>query len=139
MARHVLVVTTASVSDGALREHVRAHTEGEPAAVRIVAPASDLSRLAWLASAEDDARAQAEERAQRLATAVAPVAETSEAGVGDADPVQAIEDALRTFPADELVLVTHPKDKASWLEEGAPAEAFAVFKLPITHLVVDED
>ncbi len=28
--------------------------------------------------------------------------------VGDADPLQAIEDALRTFGADEIVISTHP-------------------------------
>lgn len=139
MARHVLVVTTASVSGEGLRERVREHTPAEPARVRIVAPASDLSRLDWLASAEDDARAQAEERARRLAEAVAPVAETAEAEVGDTDPVQAIEDALRTFPADEIVLVTHPKDKETWLEQGSVEEAFAVFDLPLRHFVVDED
>lgn len=53
--------------------------------------------------------------------------------------MQAIEDALRTFPADEIVLVTHPKDKETWLEQGSVEEAFAVFDLPLRHFVVDED
>ena len=67
---------------------------------------------------------------------MAPEAGAVDSEVGDTDPVQAIEDALRTFPADELLLVTRPDDDAGWLEEGAAAEAFERFSLPVTHLVV---
>ncbi len=35
-------------------------------------------------------------------------ASTRTGQVGDADPVQAVEDALRTFPAQEVVFVTGP-------------------------------
>jgi hypothetical protein len=138
VARHLLVVVTASVSGEGLRDRVRGHAAGQPARVRIVAPASDLSRLDWLASAEDEAREEAEARAQALAEAVAPAAESVEAVLGDADPVQAIKDALVEFPADEILLVTHPDDEAGWLEEGAAEEAWAVFDLPITRLVAAE-
>ena len=68
---------------------------------------------------------------------MAPEADRVEAEVGDTDLVQAIEDA-RTFPADELVLVTRKEDDAGWLEEGAADEALARFNLPVRHLVVDE-
>jgi len=33
--------------------------------------------------------------------------------------VKAIEDALREFPADEVLVITHPDDDASWLEAGS--------------------
>ena len=36
--------------------------------------------------------------------------------VGDGDPLQAIEDALRTFAPDELVISTHPEGRSNWLE-----------------------
>jgi hypothetical protein len=139
VSRHILVVTTTPVDGGALRDRVLEHAgDGDPE-VKVVAPASDVSFLDWLANAEDDARSQAESRAEGVGHAVAPEAERVEAEVGDTDPVQAIEDALRTFPADELVLVTRREDDAGWLEEGAADEAFARFNLPVTHLVVDAD
>ena len=138
MARRILVVTTAPVEDDALRERVREHAAGEDAELRVVATASDLSPLDWLATDEDKARRQAAERAAGLEEAVAPEADAVEAEVGDSDPVQAIEDALRTFPADELLLVTRPDDDARWLEEGAAAEALARFSLPVKHLVVED-
>lgn len=137
MARRLLVVTTAPVEGESLREQVRRHSGADDAEVRVVATASDLSPLDWLASDEDEARAEAAERADEVGRAVAPDAPV-ETEVGDADPVQAIEDALRTFPADELVLVTRREDKAGWLEEGTAGEALARFSLPVTHLVVDD-
>ena len=54
---------------------------------------------------------------------------------GDSDPLQAIEDALRTFPADEVIIITMPDESGSWLESGAGEEAQRRFALPITHLV----
>ncbi|MGH3011251.1 MAG: hypothetical protein ACRDMY_05315 [Gaiellaceae bacterium] len=60
-----------------------------------------------------------------------------EAEVGDTDPLQAIEDALRTFPADELIVATPPADDAGWLEEATAKEMFGRFELPVTHLVVE--
>jgi hypothetical protein len=136
MSRRLLVVTTVPAGD-LLRERVRAHTGAEDAEVRVVAPASDVSPLEWLASDEDEAREEAAAKADKSARAVAPEARVTEAEVGDTDPVQAVEDALREFPADELLIVTRPGDQAGWLEKGAAREAFERFDVPVTHLVVE--
>ena len=133
--RRLLVVTTARVEGARLREEVRRHAGDEGAEVRIVAPATDISPLKWLYTDVDDARAEAEEVAREASEAVASEA-VVEAEVGDTDPVQAIEDALRTFPADELILVTREGDEARWLEKDAAEEALARFDLPVTHLAV---
>jgi hypothetical protein len=37
--------------------------------------------------------------------------------VGDSDPLLAIEDSLRQFPADEVIVVTRPGE-STWLEDG---------------------
>ncbi len=59
--------------------------------------------------------------------------------MGDSDPVQAIEDALRTFAADEILVVAHTDSQAGWLEEGSGATAQARFNLPITRITIAED
>jgi hypothetical protein len=46
------------------------------------------------------------------------------------------EDALRTFSADELIVVTLPDEDATWLEKGSAETALKRFSLPVTHLVV---
>jgi len=132
----LLVVTTVPVEGDVLRDRVREHA-GADAEVRIVAPASDLSPLQWLATDEDAARDEAAQIASAAERAVEPRAGAVEAEVGDADPVQAIEDALREFPADEVLVVTRPGDEAGWLEQDAAEEASERFGVPVTHLVLD--
>jgi hypothetical protein len=65
MARRILVVTTATAPREEVEAIVRAHA-GEDAEVHVVAPASKISRLDRLTNAEDDARADAANRAARL-------------------------------------------------------------------------
>ena len=57
--------------------------------------------------------------------------------VGDADPLQAIEDALRTFGADVIIISTHPEGRSNWLERGVVSGARERFAVPIEHVVVD--
>jgi hypothetical protein len=133
--RRLLIIATASIAETDLRATVHEHA-GEDAEMLIVAPASDISRLDWLTNAEDDARAEAKERADEIADA-APT-DTTEARVGDSNPLKAIEDALRTFPADELIVVTRQGDDATWLEKKGDGETvLGRFSLPVTYLVVD--
>ena len=62
-AKRLLVVATAPVEEAVLRDRVREHA-GPDAEVRVVAPASDLSPLEWLATDEDEARGEAADIAQ---------------------------------------------------------------------------
>jgi len=133
MPRSVIVVPTASISDDLLQTVVWAHA-GQDAEIHVVAPASNISRLDWLTNAEDDARGDALELAET--TAEASPTDNVDAAVGDSDPVQAIEDALRKFPhTDEVIIITLPDESASWLETGAGEEAQHRFAVPVTHLV----
>jgi hypothetical protein len=136
MPRRLLVVVTTEVADGALRDLVRSRA-GDDAEMLVVAPASEISRLDWLTNAEDDARADAAALADKTAKAT-PTANVEES-VGDSEPLKAIEDALREFPADEIVVVTRPDDQAGWLEEGTGETAQARLPLPVTHVTVAED
>jgi hypothetical protein len=133
--KKLLVIATAPVEPGPLRDAVREHA-GDEAEIRVVAPASDVSQLQWLASDEDKAREKAAKVASGAAESVEPEAARTETEVGDTDPVQAIEDALRTFPADEVLVVTRPDDDASWLEEDSAQEARERFGVPVTRLTV---
>lgn len=134
-SRRLLVVTTVPVDGDALREHLRSHVgEGGDAEVKVVAPAADISPLRWIASDIDHARREAAEVAESTAEAASPEAHVTGAHVGDTDPVQAIEDALRQFPADEVIVVTPEGDEAGWLEQDAAAAADERFGVPVTHL-----
>src|SRR6187455_3582955 len=104
MPRRLLIVITTEVADVALRDLVHSRA-GDDAEMLVVAPASDISRLDWLTNAEDDARREAAEVASRTADEV-----DGDPEVGDTDPVQALEDALREYPADEIVVAVPDGD-----------------------------
>jgi hypothetical protein len=135
-ARRILVVTTVPLAGTAVASQVRRRAGDEAAELKIVAPAADVSPLEWLASDEDAARAEAAEIAEESEEAVAGGASV-ETEVGDPDPVQAIEDALRTFAADEVVVVTPPGEEANWLEKDTGAAARERFGVPVTHLTYE--
>ena len=69
--------------------------------------------------------------------ALATVGVSARGDVGDSDPLQAIEDELRTFGADEIIISTHPPGRSNWLERDIVTHARDRFPVPITHVVVD--
>jgi nucleotide-binding universal stress UspA family protein len=100
------------------------------AEVLVVAPALNSWLRRWV-SDEDAARSRAEQRAAALVDKLARRGIHAEGRVGDADPVQAIADALVTFPADEIVISAAPKDAAPRLEKLA-SRARRRFAAPIS-------
>ncbi|MGZ4393506.1 MAG: hypothetical protein ACXVRK_15530 [Gaiellaceae bacterium] len=106
-ARNVLVVVSGQPDPAFLRAQLQAWAKPDMR-VRVVASPS-LSPLAWLTNDEDAARDEAQVLANRAAEAIAPKAELAPT-VGDADTGQAIEDALRSFPADEVLVVLAGED-----------------------------
>jgi hypothetical protein len=48
----------------------------------------------------------------------------------------AIEDALRIFPADEIVISTLPPGESRWLEHDVVERTHREVDLPMTHVVV---
>jgi hypothetical protein len=84
----------------------------------------------------DKARAEAEEVAHKAEEAIEGIAEV-ETDVGDANLVLAIDDALATFPADEVIVVTRRGSNAKWLEQDGMRETQQRLGLPLTHRVVD--
>jgi hypothetical protein len=137
MPRRLLVVATAPDPSDELLERLE-RAAGEDVEVAVVAPASDVSPIEWMANDEDAAREEADRRARAAAEAAALKGKVVTVRAGDPDPVAAVGDALEIFPADELVVVTRPKDAATWLERRAFEGDLERFGLPVTH-VVDDD
>jgi hypothetical protein len=134
--RRILVIANETVGGEKLREEIRRRAEGYDEVVRVICPTL-LSRVRFIASDEDEARAQAQERLEHSLSRLREVGVNCEGEVGEADPLQAIEDALRTFGADEVIVSTHPEGRSLWLERGIVRGARERFDVPITHVVVD--
>ena len=136
-AYRILVVANETVGGRALLDEIRNRCRGRDAEILVVAPALTGSRLDQLASATDAARAEAEARLAESVGAIEALGLSVRGEVGDDDPNVAIEDALGTFGAEELIISTHPPERSRWLERGVVERARAEVDLPITHVVVD--
>jgi hypothetical protein len=136
--RRILVVANETVGGAKLRDRIRERSEGVRAEVLVVAPALNTPIRHW-ASDEDGARAVAETRLEDSLAKLRAGGVNARGEVGDAEPLQAIEDALRTFGADEIIISTHPEGRSQWLERGVVSAARERFAVPITHVVVDVD
>jgi membrane protein implicated in regulation of membrane protease activity len=133
----VLVVANETVGGSELRERIRAAVEGrEGAEVLVVSPALNSPLRHWV-SDEDGARSAAQQRLEESTARLERDGLAVRGTIGDGEPLQAIEDALRTFGADEIVISTHPPGRSHWLEQGLVEQARERFELPVAHVVVD--
>jgi hypothetical protein len=124
------VVTTVAADESELRGELADADE-----IRVVAPAAKISRLDWLTNAEDDARAEAEQAAEDVADAAVgearvQVDQTSQ----NTDAAENVADALRTFPAEEIVVLTRPGEDTTWLEDEAVRAALDAHGIPVRHV-----
>jgi hypothetical protein len=132
----LLVVANETVAGVELRETVQRAAEGRRTHVHVVAPALNSKVRHW-ASDEDGARSAAQTRLDSSLARLLEAGIDASGEVGDADPLQAIEDALRTFGADQIIISTHPDGRSNWLERGVVDAARERFTPPVTHVVVD--
>jgi hypothetical protein len=134
MAKKILALVSEPVNAEALRSAVG--PEAADAEVLVVAPAL-MSRRKFLLADPDPgierAEAVQEETVERLGEAGIDAA----GDTGEADPLLAVQDALATFEADEIVLFTHAEGARNWLEEGVVQEAEKRFSQPVRHLVIE--
>jgi hypothetical protein len=134
--RRILVIANETVGGQTLRSMILEKSRGVREEVLVVTPALNSPLRHWV-SDEDQARADAQERLNASLAELAQAGVQARGEVGDGDPLQAIEDALRTFGADEIILSTHPEGRSHWLERGVVEKARERFAVPITHVVVD--
>jgi hypothetical protein len=134
--RRLLVVANETVAGTALRKEIVHRVGGEDADVLVVCPALN-TRLRHWTSDEDRARAAAQARLDASLGALRESGIGARGQVGDDDPLQAIDDAMRTFGSDEIIISTHPPGRSNWLEKDLVGRARDRFDCPISHVVVD--
>jgi hypothetical protein len=133
-SRRILVVANEALAGDTVCDLIK-QIAGH-ATVLIVAPAL-TSRSAFWASSDGRARRDAEER---LAASLAILRQEridAVGRVGDANPVLAVEDALRVFAADEIIVATHPEARSNWLAHNVVRRVRERVRKPVHHIVVD--
>jgi hypothetical protein len=134
--RRILVIANETVGGERLRDEIHTRSEGYDEHVLVVTPALNSHLRHW-ASDEDNARLEAQKRLEASLGRLRAAGIDAKGEVGDAEPLQAMEDALRLFGADEIIISTHPEGRSHWLEKGIVETARERFAVPITHVVVD--
>jgi len=132
----ILVLVAEPISGEVLKSAV-GREAAENAEVLVIAPALN-SRLRFWVSDPDAAIEWAQEVAQESVERMEEEGVDAAGGSGESDPLQAIEDSLVTFHADEIVLCTHKGGKRNWLEDGVVDDARERFTdRPIRHLEIE--
>src|ERR671926_932950 len=135
MCKKILAVVAEPVSADALKSAI-GEDEATDAEVLVVAPALSSKRRFLLAD-PDPAIERADEVQEETVERLDEEGIDAAGDTGEEDPLLALQDALVTFDADEVVIFTHPDGKQNWLEEGLVDEAKGRFDVPVRHLVVE--
>jgi 2-keto-3-deoxy-galactonokinase len=131
--KRILVLASEPVSGEALKSAVGG--QAAEADVLVVAPAL-TSRTRFWTSDSDEAIARADEVQQESVERMDEEGIDAAGDTGESDPLLALQDALQTFEADEIVICTHPGSERNWAEEGLVEEAQQRFSKPVRHLEV---
>ena len=134
--RRVLVVANETVQGEELLSTISTLALVERTQFLVVCPALN-SRLKTFTSDEDPAREAARARLDVTLARLRSVGIEAQGEVGDGDPLVAVDDAMRTFGPNEIVISTHPPGRSNWLERGIVESVRARYDVPVTHVVVD--
>ena len=135
MAKKVLAVVSEPLSPEVLRSAL-GEPEASSAEVLVVAPAL-TSKRRMILSDPDPAIGRAEQVEEETVERLGEEGIEAAGDTGESDPLLAIQDALQTFPANEIVLFTHAGGEQNWLAEGLVDEAQERFEPPVRHMLVE--
>jgi hypothetical protein len=131
----VLVVANQTLCGRALYSEI-GQRRRDDTELRVVVPALN-SKLKHWTNEEDGARETARRRLSDILAELRGEGFDAQGDIGEDDPIQAMEDTLRLFPADEVIVSTHPPGRSNWLEHDVIARAQERFDVPVVHVVVD--
>ncbi len=130
------MVANETVGGRALLRTIDERVRDADADVLVVCPALTGSLRRWFSDV-DAGVAEARRRLDASLAELTRLGIEASGEIGDSDPIQAIDDALRVFAADEIVISTHPRSRSNWLERRVVERARERFSVPVTHVVVD--
>lgn len=136
--RGVLVIANRTLSSDELRAQLTDRA-ASGAKLRIVVPILP-SRVHYIATDVDTELAEARERLSEASDwcALHGVAATGRVG----DPIggfSVVEDELRSFAAQEVIISTFAAGRSNWLETGIVEQLEDELDVPVTHVVAGAD
>jgi cell pole-organizing protein PopZ len=146
-----LVVANQTLGSDELVTLVRERTAEGPAEFWLVVPATPVKDLAsnampipmpvmggvsTLPAPPAEARRLAQINLDAAIKTLTAAGGTVNGTVSDADPMQAVKEAVDSREFDEIIVATLPPRLSRWLHQDLPARLQHDFHLPVTHVVV---
>ena len=127
----ILVVVAQAARGAELRESLRSLSRGRRLELCVLAPAFAGSSVEFFTGEVDPGIQKALDRLERSMDSLGDgEIKVTRGEVGDADPMTAIDGALVTFEADQIVLVPSPQ-RDQWAEEELRGRVCERFGLPV--------
>jgi len=130
----VLVIADDDCPPAELGKALAESSAADRTAVLVVAPALGSRTARW--TGDDHAYETAQRHLDSTLGALSSLGVDARGHIGSHDPLQAADDGLREFPADEIVFAVHPDTDALWVEEGVVGDARARYSIPVRELIV---
>ena len=127
----LLVLTSEPISAQQLRDALPGGVDLDRTEVMLVAPALQESGIRFWVNDVDEAIERARKIEQESVESLGAEGVTARGDTGESDPVQAIQDALQTFPADRILVFTHPGSDKRYREDFDPGELEERFGRPV--------
>lgn len=136
-ARHVLVVANEALEGDELLQLIRGDEEDGDGRVQldIVAPVITSRARLVLSDVDDEIRA-ARRRLERSLAWAHTHGLSARGDVGDASPTTALEDELRDFGADEVIVVTAEGEPDDWQERTGLERLREELDVPVVQLAL---
>ena len=134
--RHVLVVAGETLGGEELHRAITAG--GANVELDVLAPILASRAHQW-AGDIDRERQEARGRLEASLAWAAQQGLTARGEVGDSDPMVAIEDELRDFGADEVVITRHSGERRSWLANRMLGYLQRELDVPVREIVLGDD
>jgi hypothetical protein len=131
--RHVLVIANEALAGEELRRRILGR-DGDGVELDVLAPVL-TSHVHYGVSDIDREIEQARARLRRSLQWAREQGLSARGAVGDPNPLTAIEDRLRDFGPDEVIVVTHPRQ--TWQERTELERLTSELHVPVEQVVID--
>jgi hypothetical protein len=128
----ILVLTSEPVTAEQLRSALPSGADPQDAEVMVLSPALHKNALRFWVSDADEAIARADDVRRQSLEQLGDAGVAASGDTGEGTPEEAIEDAMKTFAADRILIFTHPESEQRYKEDVDPDELQERFGVPVT-------
>jgi hypothetical protein len=135
--RSYLIVGNQTLDSPTLAAAIAERMGPGSATFHVVVPATPIKRgLTW---DEDEARGVARERLDAMLARLRQGDAEVSGEIGAADPIEAVEDAIRGRQVDEILLSTLPSGISRWLGQDVPSRLKGSVMVPVVVVTAERE